>query len=72
MVYKEGAQFLQTASEKDTPPINGLHRWEQAFKIYVAIYTMKNLTGPQNFSSICSISGQLLWYMFGTMSTHMM
>ena len=41
MIYRDGAQFLQPVSEKDTRPINSLRRWEQAFEIYATIYTMK-------------------------------
>ena len=41
MVHKEGAAYLHLlpVTEKNTPQITSLRRWEQAFEIYATIYT---------------------------------
>ena len=42
IIEKDGYSFLQLADEKETPQINNLKKWEQAFEIYAAIYSTKN------------------------------
>ena len=40
-VNKEGHTFLAPVSDRE-PKINGIRRWEQAFRIYAAIYSKAN------------------------------
>ena len=47
-VNKEGHTFLAPANDHD-PKINGIRRWEQAFRVYAAIYSKAN---PQRASEI--------------------
>ena len=65
MIYKDGCQFLQPISEKDAPPINSLHRWEQAFEIYSTIYTAKNPSRAQELFrymfNIRSVASTYVW-----------
>ena len=42
MVEKDGLSYLQPVSEKETPQINNLKKWEQAFEVYATIYSKKN------------------------------
>ena len=38
---KEGQTFLAPAQDRD-PKINGIRRWDQAFRVYAAIYSKAN------------------------------
>ena len=40
-ISRDGMTFLAPVQEKDTK-INGIRRWEQAFRVYAAIYTRAN------------------------------
>ena len=42
LVNKEGNTFFQNQTEKETPQITNLKRWEQAFKVYATIYVKAN------------------------------
>ena len=43
MVNRDGMTFFVPAGEKDNR-INGIRKWEQAFRVYVAIYCKENPT----------------------------
>ena len=42
LLHKEGNTFFALVSEKETPSINSLKHWEQAFEIYAEIYVEHN------------------------------
>lgn len=54
MVNRDARFYFVPANEKEPPTINSLRWWEQAFEVYVTIYTQVH---PER-------SSELLWYSF--------
>ena len=49
LVNHDGVTYFMPASDRDTFKINGIRRWEQAFRVYAAIYSNAN---PQRSAEI--------------------
>ena len=52
LINKEGVSYLQPVSEKEVQGITDLHKWEQAFEVYMAIYTEAHRKGHLKFINV--------------------